>query len=1248
MTIRITLFILLSCFVNTLHLHAENRFGALTTEQVAQAESLSPTIQSYLEKHAAEFGLSPADVQQWEVSDIYSNQNTHTTYAYLQQVYKGVRVFNAVSTMAIREGQVISFASRFIPKVDQKANGTRPAVKPTEAIAIALEYLSMKSTSRPQLTQEVKALDRFIFSYGEVSTEPVQVTLVYLPGKEKVTLSWNVNIAPRGSDHWWNLRFDAQTGRFLEKNDWTVQCDFGAPATSSNASGTSTTASHAATAPHALPVYNVYAFPTEAPSFGPRVLLSNPADATASPYGWHDTNGQPGDEFTTTQGNNVHAYDDIANQDAPGTSADGGATMNFDFPVNFSQAPSSYLDASLTNLFYVNNWVHDVLFHYGLDESGGNFQQTNYSGQGAGNDYVLAECQDGGGTNNANFSTPDDGQNGRMQMYLWSGGSAADLQVNSPSSVAGNYTAIQAGFGPTITAPITADMVLINDDVAPASDGCDNILNAAQLSGKIVVIDRGTCTFIQKVNTAEAAGAVAVVVINNQAGSPISMGGTGTSGIPAVMISQADGNLLKTVLSAGGVINATLNPPAVVVQDLDGSLDNGIVAHEYGHGVSNRLTGGPNSSNCLNNGEQGGEGWSDWFALVFTIKAGDQGSAARGIGTYALSEPTSGSGIRRYPYSTDMSINPQTYADLALSSEVHDIGEIWCQTLWDMTWTLIDNFGFDPDWINGTSGNNIALKLVMEGMKLQPCGPGFLDARDAILSADDNLYGGIHKCLIWEAFARRGLGANADQGSAQTAGDETADFTLPSFCQNPTAAPVADFTVDVTTTCFGTVRFIDLSTNIAQSWQWDFGDGSTSSIQNPVHVYTQPGTYAVTLVVTNTIGSDTLLRNGYISVTNDPAPSLGSNFVVCQGDSTTLTAILLSGYDATWYDATGNEVGNGSVFTTPAITSNTSYSVRQFIPTPIQHVGPVNNAFGGGGYHNTAFEGKQLFTTYAPARIVSVWVDASGAANRTFNLYNGNGTLMESRNIFVPSGQSRVTLNFDMPVTGNYQLGVTAGSNLYRNNTGASYPYTINGLLSITASNSTTNPAIYYYYVYDWEVQELPCLSAPAAANVDVEPLTASFTESSNGLTVQFTNTSVAATGYLWDFGDGNTSTLQDPINVYAADGNYTVTLTTTSATGCQVTYSVSLTVTSTGVNDKPLDGIKVFANQQQLIIDRGQVLQGPMTVKVYDVLGRTVIPAFTTNDLSVVRLSLDIPVGVLQVEVRIGETVFHQKVFMQ
>lgn len=127
--------------------------------------------------------------------------------------------------------------------------------------------------------------------------------------------------------------------------------------------------------------------------------------------------------------------------------------------------------------------------------------------------------------------------------------------------------------------------------------------------------------------------------------------------------------------------------------DRDGDLDNSIVVHEYTHGISNRYTGGPATASCLGNAEQGGEGWSDYFALMSTTNWAtatvNDGVNRRGIGTYALNQPPSGTGIRRFPYSTDMTIYPLTYASMPSSVVPHGTGEIWCMMLWEMTWEII-------------------------------------------------------------------------------------------------------------------------------------------------------------------------------------------------------------------------------------------------------------------------------------------------------------------------------------------------------------------------------------------------------------------------------------------------------------------------------------------------------------------------------------------------------------------------------
>lgn len=224
-----------------------------------------------------------------------------------------------------------------------------------------------------------------------------------------------------------------------------------------------------------------------------------------------------------------------------------------------------------------------------------------------------------------------------------------------------------------------------------------------------------------------------------------------------------------------------------ICQNKDGDYDNLVIMHEYGHGISNRLTGGPSNTSCLQNSEQMGEGWSDWFGLMVTMKEGDQGETPRAIGTYLFNQGPNGNGIRTHRYSTNMSINPHTYNSIKTESIPHGVGSVWAAMLWDLTWALIDEYGFDSDIYNGTGGNNIAMNLVMTGLKLQPCSPGFVDGRDAILEADQLLYNGANQCLIWDVFARRGLGVSATQGSSSSAQDGQQAFDTPSGVASFTA-----------------------------------------------------------------------------------------------------------------------------------------------------------------------------------------------------------------------------------------------------------------------------------------------------------------------------------------------------------------------------------------------------------------------------------------------------------------------------
>ena len=164
--------------------------------------------------------------------------------------------------------------------------------------------------------------------------------------------------------------------------------------------------------------YRVYEFPTESPVHGPHVMVNNPAIPAASPFGWHDVDGVEGAEFTITRGNNVHAYQDIDDdQLSSNDEPDGGEELIFDFAHDVDAEPNESIEADVTNLFYANNLVHDITYLLGFDEASGNYQSNNYGNGGAGNDNVIAHALDGSGTNNANFGLSTDGNNGNMNMF---------------------------------------------------------------------------------------------------------------------------------------------------------------------------------------------------------------------------------------------------------------------------------------------------------------------------------------------------------------------------------------------------------------------------------------------------------------------------------------------------------------------------------------------------------------------------------------------------------------------------------------------------------------------------------------------------------------------------------------------------------------------------------------------------------------------------------------------------------------
>ncbi|KAJ1765983.1 hypothetical protein IW140_005536 [Coemansia sp. RSA 1813] len=582
-------------------------------------QELTSVAAAYLSKH---HGISAKTIK---VTDAYTDAATGITHVYARQLTPtGLEVANGLANVNINaNGQIISSSNSFapessVPKTKRGATGSLVARANSDASLRAafkslagyvktpvddstLDALSIATTTNAVTGDPTITISGLPDSIAEQGMSSAQQALLQ---KEDGTVVQVWHIALQQSENWWSAHVNSETGAVEAINNWV-----------SHASAES---------------FNVYPRTVDAPDEGSRKIVSSPADATASSKGWV-TGG-------STTGNNVWAQNNPTGGSKWKTNYRPNATNNvFDFPLDLTKEPSKYVDAAITQLFYTVNTMHDLSYLYGFDEAAGNFQDINHSGQGVGGDYVVAFAQDGSGTNNANFATPPDGQNGVMRMYTW-----------------------------TQTTP-----------------------------------------------------------------------------------------------------------------NRDGDLEQDIVAHEFTHGISNRLTGGPANSDCLYNGEAGGmgEGWSDMVANLLRIRPGDKRSRDLTMGVYAY-----GSNIRNYPYSTSLKTNPETYAYLDKSAyqEVHAIGEVWATILYEVLWNLLEANGiadslFDHDL---SKGNSIMLQILLDGMKLQPCNPSFIDARDAIVQAEKNLTGGKNKCAVWKGFAKRGLGVKA----ASSWFSHTEDYSVPSGC----------------------------------------------------------------------------------------------------------------------------------------------------------------------------------------------------------------------------------------------------------------------------------------------------------------------------------------------------------------------------------------------------------------------------------------------------------------------------------
>tara|TARA_B110000444_G_scaffold2316_1_gene2093 strand:- start:1887 stop:5462 length:3576 start_codon:yes stop_codon:yes gene_type:complete len=295
-----------------------------------------------------------------------------------------------------------------------------------------------------------------------------------------------------------------------------------------------------------------------------------------------------------------------------------------------------------------------------------------------------------------------------------------------------------------------------------------------------------------------------------------------------------------------------------------------------------------------------------------------------------------------------------------------------------------------------------------------------------------------------------------------------------------TAPPIASYLISDSISCSGTITFQDNSYGLPTNWNWDFGDGNVSSLQNPSHTYLSEGTYDVSLNVSNSLGQDSIILTGIININFTSPPITINDTSYINPSSFTLSSLSSS---VNWYlDTLGSPaIFSGTPFITPLLFNNTTYFVREY-GGPVNIGGPIDNAIGNGNFYNN--DRHLYIDNYKQSKIISTDVYAGNSQNITFELRDDNSQVLEDTTIFVQLGLNTLFLNFDMPIMNNLELGISStGSNLYRNSSGASFPYLIGNIASITGHNSPyAEDSNYHYFFYNLKIQET-CLSNYSSAD---------------------------------------------------------------------------------------------------------------------------------------------------------------------
>jgi bacillolysin len=434
-------------------------------------------------------------------------------------------------------------------------------------------------------------------------------------------------------------------------------------------------------------------------------------------------------------------------------------------------------------------------------------------------------------------------------------------------------------------------------------------------------------------------------------------------------------------------------------------------------------------------------------------------------------------------------------------------------------------------------------------------GTNYANARVCAIQAAKDLYGACSNEVIQttNAWYAVGVGAQYVPGAIN-----------PNFNGTPTSMCNLPATVNFNNT-----------TNAGLSYTWYFGDGATSTATNPAHTYTANGTYNVKLVATGCIsGADSITQNSYVVINAPNSPSTtGSSF--CIPGSVNLFAT--GNGSMNWYATQGSTVviNTGTAYTTPILNNTTTYYVVNSVSNTPANGGILTNV-GGGNLNNP--NQWLVFNATQAGTLQSVVVYASAAGLRTFEMRSSGNVVMNTTTMNLVVGTNTVILNYNLTPGTGYQLGLNSGSscNLYRSNSGVTYPYNVGNVVNITSSSAGS---AYYYWFYNWQVIKANCTSAyaPVTANYGTLAVSATAAQTNichDGGTVALTGNPTGGTFA----GPGVTGNAFDPT---LGNGTYTLMYTYSNGPCTDSAFVVVNVSQCTGIakNNLSLGEIILFPN---------------------------------------------------------------------